>query len=396
MEKKGNSLLETRRKNRVLIKNSIFRNRNITRTEIAERLCLTKATITTSVNELLREGILEELPLSREALVGSYGRKPVSLAFRAEAGTAVGIELGAYQSRGVLMDMKGRVLKERSAGPANPSYEHMFRELREMIQYLLPEARQRFLGIGIGLPGFIDNEKGVILRSPKARWSGRALARELYKVFREPVHIDNHVRLRAIGQDMIMRDRGIASFAYFFLSRDVSCPMIVQNESLSGSSCGAGALGKVLLSVDHESGVCRSVDELASERALFERCQKLLLEGRAPELQKVLEQEGKLSIDLLLAMEEAGDEIIRGCFRETLRYAGAALANVVNLLNPELVVVDASILQNAMNRGILLEESKKYFYSLNKGVRLLFVPFHKNRGAVGAAYSVIQRNFLDR
>lgn len=95
-------------------------------------------------------------------------------------------------------------------------------------------------------------------------------------------------------------------------------------------------------------------------------------------------------------MEEAGDEIIRGCFRETLRYAGAALANVVNLLNPELVVVDASILQNAMNRGILLEESKKYFYSLNKGVRLLFVPFHKNRGAVGAAYSVIQRNFLDR
>ena len=62
--KKGNSLLETRRRNRVLIKNMIFRMENARRTAIAEELGLTLPTITTSVNEMLSEGILEEIPLS--------------------------------------------------------------------------------------------------------------------------------------------------------------------------------------------------------------------------------------------------------------------------------------------------------------------------------------------
>ena len=69
--KKGNSLLETRRRNRVLIKNMIFRMENARRTAIAEELGLTLPTITTSVNEMLTEGILEEIPITEGQLVNS-------------------------------------------------------------------------------------------------------------------------------------------------------------------------------------------------------------------------------------------------------------------------------------------------------------------------------------
>ena len=69
MNKKGSSLLETRRWNRVLIKNMIFRTENATRTGIAEALGLTLPTITTSVNEMLSEGILEEIPMAENNLV---------------------------------------------------------------------------------------------------------------------------------------------------------------------------------------------------------------------------------------------------------------------------------------------------------------------------------------
>lgn len=74
--KKGNSLLETRRRNRVLIKNMIFRMENARRTAIAEELGLTLPTITTSVNEMLSEGILEEIPITDGKLVNNMGRRP--------------------------------------------------------------------------------------------------------------------------------------------------------------------------------------------------------------------------------------------------------------------------------------------------------------------------------
>ena len=75
--KKGNSLLETRRRNRVLIKNMIFRMENARRTAIAEELGLTLPTITTSVNEMLTEGILEEIPITEGQLVNNMGRRPM-------------------------------------------------------------------------------------------------------------------------------------------------------------------------------------------------------------------------------------------------------------------------------------------------------------------------------
>ena len=86
--KKGNSLLETRRRNRVLIKNMIFRMENARRTAIAEELGLTLPTITTSVNEMLSEGILEEIPITDGKLVNNMGRRPNAIAFRAEAAYA--------------------------------------------------------------------------------------------------------------------------------------------------------------------------------------------------------------------------------------------------------------------------------------------------------------------
>lgn len=78
--KKGNSLLETRRRNRVLIKNMIFRMENARRTAIAEELGLTLPTITTSVNEMLSEGILEEIPITDGKLVNNMGRRPNAIA----------------------------------------------------------------------------------------------------------------------------------------------------------------------------------------------------------------------------------------------------------------------------------------------------------------------------
>ena len=78
----GNSLLETRRRNGILIKNKIFRTEHAMRGEIAKELGLTLPTITNSINEMIKEGVVEPEPLPEECLSGGYGRKPQMVRFR--------------------------------------------------------------------------------------------------------------------------------------------------------------------------------------------------------------------------------------------------------------------------------------------------------------------------
>ena len=163
--KKGNSLLETRRRNRVLIKNMIFRMENARRTAIAEELGLTLPTITTSVNEMLSEGILEEIPITDGKLVNNMGRRPNAIAFRAEAAYAIGVELGPYATRAVLMNLRGEVLEQSEYESPAENYAGMLEKITNIINEMVDKAKGRnLLGVGVGLPGFIDREKGEIVR----------------------------------------------------------------------------------------------------------------------------------------------------------------------------------------------------------------------------------------
>ncbi|MCR4778877.1 MAG: winged helix-turn-helix domain-containing protein [Lachnospiraceae bacterium] len=92
-EKKGNSLLETKRKNRVFIKNLIYKQKNATRTAIADELGLTLATISTSINEMIRNEIIEEAPAD-DSFTG-MGRRPMILRFKPDAAFCIGVDMGA-------------------------------------------------------------------------------------------------------------------------------------------------------------------------------------------------------------------------------------------------------------------------------------------------------------
>ncbi|MBF0998844.1 MAG: ROK family transcriptional regulator, partial [Lachnospiraceae bacterium] len=129
----GNSLLETRRRNGILIKNKIFRTEHAMRGEIAKELGLTLPTITNSINEMIKEGVVEPEPLPEECLSGGYGRKPQMVRFRREAGYSIGIELGAYHTRAVLVNLRGEVVEERTKQKAALQYEEMLVQVTDLI-----------------------------------------------------------------------------------------------------------------------------------------------------------------------------------------------------------------------------------------------------------------------
>lgn len=400
----GNSLLETRRRNGILIKNKIFRTEHAMRGEIAKELGLTLPTITNSINEMIKEGVVEPEPLPEECLSGGYGRKPQMVRFRREAGYSIGIELGAYHTRAVLVNLRGEVVEERTKQKAALQYGEMLAQVTELVDELcgcvpsLQKEEGKLIGIGIGVPGFVDTEGGTIRQNFRVDWNGRPLGADLRERYPVPILIDNNTRFRAMGYEMQLRGTRPKMFAYLFISRGLACPIMYNDLVLSGAGAGAGELGQTILLYAGVNGEKRTVtaDQIASESALFERCREEMERGRLLQLKKSCRDATELSIGQILDLQQAGDPEINALVEECIFGQALVMANVVNLLNPNTVVVDARMMSFPANREKLIRHARAHFYGMNaEDVEIRFHEYHSYDGALGAALGTIQKNFLN-
>ena len=424
----GNSLLETRRRNGILIKNKIFRTEHAMRGEIAKELGLTLPTITNSINEMIKEGVVEPEPLPEECLSGGYGRKPQMVRFRREAGYSIGIELGAYHTRAVLVNLRGEVVEERTRRKAALQYGEMLVQVTDLIGELcgcvpsLQKEEGKLIGIGIGVPGFVDTEGGTIRQNFRDDWNGRPFGADLRERYPVPILIDNNTRFRAMGYEMQLRGTRPKMFAYLFISRGLACPIMYNDLVLSGAGAGAGELGQTILLYAGVNGEKRSVtadrngsvtadrngsvtadqkrtvtaDQIASESALFERCMEEMERGRLLQLKKSCRDATELSIGQILDLQQAGDSEINALVEECIFGQALVMANVVNLLNPNTVVVDARMMSFPANREKLIRYARAHFYGMNaEDVEIRFHEYHSYDGALGAALGTIQKNFLN-
>ena len=400
----GNSLLETRRRNGILIKNKIFRTEHAMRGEIAKELGLTLPTITNSINEMIKEGVVEPEPLPEECLSGGYGRKPQMVRFRREAGYSIGIELGAYHTRAVLVNLRGEVVEERTRRKAALQYGEMLAQVTELVDELcgcvpsLQKEEGKLIGIGIGVPGFVDTEGGTIRQNFRDDWNGRPLGADLRERYPVPILIDNNTRFRAMGYEMQLRGTRPKMFAYLFISRGLACPIMYNDLVLSGAGAGAGELGQTILLYAGVNGEKRTVtaDQIASESALFERCREEMERGRLLQLKKRCGDATELSIRQILDLQQAGDPEIDALVEECIFGQALVMANVVNLVNPNTVVVDARMMSFPANREKLIRYARAHFYGMNaEDVEIRFHENHSYDGALGAALGTIQKNFLN-
>lgn len=396
MSKKGSSLLETRRRNRALIKDIIFRMQPVTRIQIAQELGLTLPTITTSVNEMIYEGILEEVPFCDEQLKNTVGRKPVAIKFRDSAIYVIGIELGPYETTVVLMNINGDILGKKVSQIANETYGIMLEELGQLIQDIVYEFPQNTpIGVGIGVPGFIDRKKGIIKKNKRKDWIDKYFVQDLEDKISLPVVIDNNVRLRAVGYEMKYGGIRPTTFAYFFISKGIACPIMIKDDEVAGYTSGAGEVGHMILLKNGE--VERSIEELSGEKALLEQCERLVGEGQAEILKEIVKNDGEFTMKQVLLAQFNGDVAVQNIMNQGMKYLGIALSNIVNLINPEFVVVDGYIMKNEQNRVIFREAAKSRFFGIDdEDVILVFEEFDRFRGAEGAGYFVIRQLFLEK
>ncbi len=337
MPARAGSLESLRRLNRLRVIRALRDEGQISRADIARRTGLSRSTVSSLVADLQADGLVVERPEPGLAHGTQGGRPPILLSFDASAGAAVGIDFGHSHLRVAVSDLASTILAERSH-PLDTDHDALqgLDMAAELVEDALAEAgveRSTVIGAGMGLPGPIGQREGVVGSSAiLPGWIGMPAEAEMRRRLDLPVMVDNDANLGALAEAAFGAGRDAGDLVYLKVSSGIGAGLILNGRLYRGSGGFAGELGHVLV---HPGGiVCRCgnrgcLETVAATGALVD----LVRRSHGPDF----------TVDDLLEAARAGDPGCRRVVEDAGRALGQVVATVLNVLNPELLVVGGQL-----------------------------------------------------
>jgi predicted NBD/HSP70 family sugar kinase len=319
--------------NRSAVLNTIKNIGPVSRTDIAQRTGLSAATITGITAELIENGLV----LEKEEGDSRGGRKPILLALNPHGGFVIGLKLAEDHITGALTDLEATVITKHTVPLNNPDLEDAVDTVVELVKSLQQEesiGEKNFLGVGVGLAGIIDANRGVLRYSPIFGWRNISLADILQERLHVPVYIDNDVNTLTISELWFGMGQGIDNFLTVTVGRGVGLGIVVNGQILLGASGGAGEFGHTVIEPDGpvcDCGKRGCLETFASDPALMRMAGEALARGKL-----------RVEVDdvrQLLEMAEYGDQVARDIYAQAGEMLGRGVANLINLFNPELIII---------------------------------------------------------
>jgi predicted NBD/HSP70 family sugar kinase len=320
----------------------IWQERRISRADIARRLDLSRSTVSEIVEELLPTGLVAEVG----AGASSGGRRPIVLEFQDDAFCLVGVDMGAAHVSVALTNLRGQVL---AWGEVRHAVREDARGARRVIGKLVDEvlagvkgAAARLVGVGLAVPCPVDPRHPEVLSEVvMPAWGGRLGLTPLAERLGVPLLLDNDANLGALAERWWGVGQQVDDFAFIKVATGVGSGHIIGGKIYRGASGIAGEIGHVAIDSSGPPCVCGlrgCLTTYIGTKAMVERAGTLLREHPASAIVGA-----PITIDAIVDAALAGDALAQQVVGEAGEKLGVAVAGMLNLLNPALVVVGGGL-----------------------------------------------------
>ncbi|MFF5310745.1 ROK family protein [Streptomyces massasporeus] len=319
-----------RRRNLARVLHTVRDEGPLSRAAVASRIGLTRAAVSTLVDELIRSGLLEELGPERP---GRVGRPGSALAVSGRGPAGIGAEVGVDHLAVCAVDLRGttrsRAIRQganrgRSPGP-------VLAELTELIRQVVAEAEDEGLwpaGLAVAVPGLVARDARTVVRAPNLGWHDTDLGTLLPTDL--PLTVDNEANFGALAE-LWLGDGTPRDFLHVSAEIGIGAAVVVDGGLLRGTRGFAGELGHVPVRPDGPECACGGrgcLEQYAGEEAVLRAA------GLEPDEDRV---------GLLAGRAAEGDESVRRALRDAGTALGVALTGAVNLLDPQSVVLGGEL-----------------------------------------------------
>jgi len=385
---------------------SLLHETNLSRVQLAKKTNLSNTTITNLIAELIGAGVVSEVEetASEPGELRPVGRPRTSIQIEPNSRLVVGVHIGVGLFRVCVANISNEMLQSQVmhfdvAIPAEQVLAQIVKTVETVILACGVE-RSRILGIGVGASGLVDFQTGVNLLAPNLNWHDVPLRDYLLQALNLPVVVDNNVRTMALGETYFGAGRGVDSLAFVYGRTGVGAGLIFKGQVFRGSTKGAGEIGHTTILL-RGGELCRCgnrgcLETLISEDAILRQADQISRLYPQGILAQTISDENDISpIERVFRAGRAGDETVRAMLADRAFYLGVALTSVVNLFNPELILLGGifSRGQDFFLQPVIQTVSQMSFGGMGKRVRIESTSFGWKAGVLGASALALMNFF---
>ncbi len=376
----------------------------ISRAELAKRYKLSKAAVSEIISNLLDLGYIHEIGMGSSTRLG--GRKPILLEFNPRSGYAIGIEIKRDHARVALSDLNAKIYNTDyfTFKPGSPLQEIVKQSFSYIDKFLKINwvQKARPIGIGIAIPGLVNYKTGKIQESDTLKkWVGFPLKKTYENKYKIETIVENDVKAISLGEFHFGTGKTANDMVYLWIGDGVGAGIIINGELLRGVSASAGEVGYYDVGfLIREKGHCqllynghKNFGDILSEKVLLEGA----IRGVKEKYTGYLDTDN-LSVDYILEEAHNGNPLALQLLKEYGFLVGVVCINLINTLNPELVVIGGqSIAHDPLLLKIIKDQIKQdILRTPSRIVKVKKAKLKENAAIVGAVALVLEDLFYNQ
>lgn len=268
-------------------------------------------------------------------------------------GKRIGIDVGGTNVKIALVDKSGKIIYSNSVPTyAKMGYEYTVNNIKQAIKDLMKETNttaKDIDGIGFDFPGQVDYKTGVVKLAPNIPgWVNVPIAQMIEEEFHIPTRIDNDVRCAALGEMKFGAGQGCGNFVCITVGTGIGSGLVVNGQLVRGASNAAGEIGHIKLQMKDGlicgCGDTGCLEAYASGPSIVAMAQDYIKGGKSTKFREMAAAEGgEITPYMVAKAAEAGDPVAKRIFEIVGEYIGIGLTSVINLLNPEKVIIGGGV-----------------------------------------------------
>ncbi|WP_377272904.1 ROK family protein [Peterkaempfera sp. SMS 1(5)a] len=357
----------------------------LSRRDVARSTGLSPALVTKLVRPMLHHGYLVE----QDPEGGVPGRPQIPLAIDPDRHYAVGLKLMNSEIVGVVVDLQAQVQSSHRLKFDDHSLAGGLAAIEETTRVLLdrcPVPDGRLLGVGIGLGGHVNGPAGVLHRSPFFDWREVPLRQLVSERLGLPVVIENDVNTLAVAEQWFGAGSAFPSFLVVTVGTGIGCALVLDGRLWHGASGIAGEFGHVIVAPDGPECHCGKrgcLESVAGDEAIV----RAVADAGGPRITRVSQ---------VATLAHAGDPVARRAFTQAGAALGRAIATLLNLVNPPLLILSGEGLaaSDLFIDALREEVERSAFSTAARDCTLLVRPQPDENWARGAAATMLRHGVL--
>lgn len=372
--------------NRAAVLNLIREKQPISRVELAKLSELNKSTVSSIVTELLKEKFIHETKIGQS----TGGRRPILLNLSSSEYMIGAIDFDPDFTYVALGDIEANIKHKKAIQTQKCEPEKFIRRcVAELVNLRNEHNTFNFKSVGISVPGIVDTSNGKVIYAPDLEWMNvdiRAIVRETNpELTGQRIMVENEANTSALAEqwfgDGIKNKSNIV-----FISEGVGTGIILDKKLMQGSHDAAGQFGHMTIFADGKPCVC-------GNRGCWEMYASNLATVKRYFGSNALEFDGKINqgIKQIAKLAGEGDENAIKTLRETGRYLGIGISNIIKAIDPEVIILGGVILAawNFIYPEIVKEIQKRVFFNFKSNGQIIPSALKERSSLIGALTLVI-------